>query len=162
MEFAMKNLTAGQLNAIVKKLGGEEGALRFLGTTVLVKFVTNFEHLNVFLVICNKTAYLVSWEHEACQFGYLCSCCMQDSHRMDIKHWIQSQKGKFDGKVRWCSHSGGNTLTSGDDMQNMYSHLDGDLFCAGSAEADLALVKGFIHAEAERQIAQGKITLKAS
>jgi len=30
MDFASKNLTAGQLNAIVKKLGGEEGALRFL------------------------------------------------------------------------------------------------------------------------------------
>src|SRR3989344_802316 len=28
--FAMQNLTAGQLNAIVKKLGGEEGAVRFL------------------------------------------------------------------------------------------------------------------------------------
>ncbi|MFA6278757.1 MAG: hypothetical protein WCS97_01940 [Candidatus Paceibacterota bacterium] len=30
MDFASKNLTAGQLNAIVKKLGGEEMALRFL------------------------------------------------------------------------------------------------------------------------------------
>lgn len=30
MEFAMKNLTAGQLNAIVKKLGGAEAALSFL------------------------------------------------------------------------------------------------------------------------------------
>lgn len=29
-EFASSNLTAGQLNAIVKNLGGEEGALRFL------------------------------------------------------------------------------------------------------------------------------------
>jgi hypothetical protein len=29
-EFAMADLTGGQLNAIVKKLGGHEGALRFL------------------------------------------------------------------------------------------------------------------------------------
>lgn len=31
MNFAAKNLTLGQLNAIVKKLGGEEEALHFLG-----------------------------------------------------------------------------------------------------------------------------------
>ena len=30
MSFASQNLTAGQLNAIVKKLGGEDGAMRFL------------------------------------------------------------------------------------------------------------------------------------
>ena len=30
MDFASSNLTAGQLNAIVKKLGGEEGVQRFL------------------------------------------------------------------------------------------------------------------------------------
>lgn len=30
MSFASANLTMGQLNAIIKKLGGEEGALRFL------------------------------------------------------------------------------------------------------------------------------------
>ena len=30
MDFASQNLTAGQLNAIVKKLGGEEAAKRFL------------------------------------------------------------------------------------------------------------------------------------
>ena len=30
MDFASQNLTAGQLNAIVKNLGGEEGALKFL------------------------------------------------------------------------------------------------------------------------------------
>lgn len=30
MDFASQNLTAGQLNAIVKILGGEEGALKFL------------------------------------------------------------------------------------------------------------------------------------
>ena len=30
MDFASQNLTAGQLNAIVKKLGGEQDALRFL------------------------------------------------------------------------------------------------------------------------------------
>lgn len=37
-EFASANLTAGQLNAIVKKLGGHEGALRFLrGETLVTK-----------------------------------------------------------------------------------------------------------------------------
>ena len=30
MNFASQNLTAGQLNAIVKKLGGEDGVMRFL------------------------------------------------------------------------------------------------------------------------------------
>ncbi|MDE2021753.1 MAG: hypothetical protein KGI71_02415 [Patescibacteria group bacterium] len=36
MDFASQNLTAGQLNAIVKKLGGEEGALKFLRGELLV------------------------------------------------------------------------------------------------------------------------------
>lgn len=36
MDFASANLTAGQLNAIVKKLGGEEGAMRFLRGELLV------------------------------------------------------------------------------------------------------------------------------
>jgi hypothetical protein len=38
-EFASANLTAGQLNAIVKKLGGEEGALRFLRGEAVVNAV---------------------------------------------------------------------------------------------------------------------------
>ena len=38
MDFASQDMTIGQLNAIVKKLGGEEGALRFLrGETVVVR-----------------------------------------------------------------------------------------------------------------------------
>jgi hypothetical protein len=36
MDFASQNLTAGQLNAIVKKLGGEEGALKFLRDELVV------------------------------------------------------------------------------------------------------------------------------
>jgi len=36
-EFAAANLTVGQINAIVKKLGGEEGALRFLRDELVVK-----------------------------------------------------------------------------------------------------------------------------
>ena len=36
MDFASQNLTAGQLNAIVKKLGGEQDALRFLRGELLV------------------------------------------------------------------------------------------------------------------------------
>jgi hypothetical protein len=36
MTFASQNLTAGQLNAIVKKLGGEQGALRFLADETIV------------------------------------------------------------------------------------------------------------------------------
>lgn len=37
-EFASSNLTVGQLNAVVKKLGGHEGALQFLrGETLVVK-----------------------------------------------------------------------------------------------------------------------------
>lgn len=44
MEFAAKNLTMGQMNAIVKMLGGEEGALRFLAgnVEVIVKSVLDF------------------------------------------------------------------------------------------------------------------------
>jgi hypothetical protein len=37
MEFASQNLTAGQLNAIVKKLGGEDEARRFLRGELVVK-----------------------------------------------------------------------------------------------------------------------------
>lgn len=40
MDFASQNLTAGQLNAIVKKLGGEEGALRFLRDELTVGVAT--------------------------------------------------------------------------------------------------------------------------
>lgn len=36
-EFASANLTVGQINAIVKKLGGEEEALRFLRGELMVK-----------------------------------------------------------------------------------------------------------------------------
>jgi len=36
MTFASQNLTAGQLNAIVKKLGGEKGAMRFLAGELIV------------------------------------------------------------------------------------------------------------------------------
>ena len=36
MDFASQNLTAGQLNAIVKKLGGEQDALRFLRGELVV------------------------------------------------------------------------------------------------------------------------------
>lgn len=37
MNFASQNLTAGQLNAIVKNLGGEEGALKFLRGELIVQ-----------------------------------------------------------------------------------------------------------------------------
>ena len=37
MDFASQNLTAGQLNAIVKNLGGEEGALKFLRGELVVQ-----------------------------------------------------------------------------------------------------------------------------
>jgi hypothetical protein len=43
MDFASRNLTAGQLNAIVKKLGGEKGALRFLRGELLVSAVKPIE-----------------------------------------------------------------------------------------------------------------------
>jgi hypothetical protein len=42
-KFASANLTAGQLNAIVKNLGGEEGAIRFLRGEMVVKPVTPSE-----------------------------------------------------------------------------------------------------------------------
>jgi hypothetical protein len=37
MDFASQNLTAGQLNAIVKNLGGEDGALKFLRGELVVQ-----------------------------------------------------------------------------------------------------------------------------
>ena len=37
MDFASQNLTAGQLNAIVKNLGGEEGALKFLRGELIIQ-----------------------------------------------------------------------------------------------------------------------------
>lgn len=40
MDFASQNLTAGQLNAIVKKLGGEDGAMRFLRGEIVVAVPT--------------------------------------------------------------------------------------------------------------------------
>ncbi len=42
MEFASQNFTAGQLNAIVKGLGGEEGAHEFLRGELTVKSSFNF------------------------------------------------------------------------------------------------------------------------
>ena len=43
MEFASQNLTAGQLNAIVKNLGGEEGALKFLRGELVVQLAVILE-----------------------------------------------------------------------------------------------------------------------
>lgn len=40
MDFVSHNLTAGQLNAIVKKLGGEEAAIRFLRGELTVSAAT--------------------------------------------------------------------------------------------------------------------------
>lgn len=37
MDFASQNLTVGQLNAIVKNLGGEEGALKFLRGELVIQ-----------------------------------------------------------------------------------------------------------------------------
>lgn len=37
IDFASQNLTAGQLNAIVKNLGGEEGALKFLRGELVIQ-----------------------------------------------------------------------------------------------------------------------------
>jgi len=72
--FAMQNLTAGQLNAIVKKLGGEEGALKLLrdelviseavakkllerlSTTIVVPAVTQFIAADNFIVDTSKSA----------------------------------------------------------------------------------------------------------
>jgi len=42
-EFASAGLTAGQLNAIVKKLGGEDGAMRFLRGEIVVAVPTPHE-----------------------------------------------------------------------------------------------------------------------
>jgi len=46
-EFASADLTVGQLNAIVKKLGGHEGALRFLrGETLIAETVKKWRENN--------------------------------------------------------------------------------------------------------------------
>ncbi len=72
--FAMQNLTAGQLNAIVKKLGGEEGAKRLLrgelvisesvakklferlSTTIALPAVVNFTASEHFIIDTSKNA----------------------------------------------------------------------------------------------------------
>lgn len=43
MDFASQNLTAGQLNAIVKKLGGKDGAMRLLRGEIVVSVPTHPE-----------------------------------------------------------------------------------------------------------------------
>ena len=48
-EFAMKNLTGGQLNAIVKKLGGEEGAMAFLRGEFIINDTSKCKEKDGFL-----------------------------------------------------------------------------------------------------------------
>jgi hypothetical protein len=51
MDFTSKNLTAGQLNAIVQKLGGEEGAMRFLRGELLVRCAKDIKNFPLWKTI---------------------------------------------------------------------------------------------------------------
>ncbi len=125
-----------------------------------VTFVTTYlgMHLNVFLVVLNRVGYLICWEPETMEFGYMCPCCMYPEHREAIAYAVELglHKGEFDGKVRWCCHK--EHTQYGDSLGNDYSSLNGELFCSGNAEVDLAEMKEQIQAEAERQLALGNIT----
>lgn len=62
-EFAMKNLTAGQLNAIVKKLGGEEGALKLLRDELVISEVVTkklLERLSTTVVVPAMTQFIAT------------------------------------------------------------------------------------------------------
>lgn len=121
-------------------------------------------HLNIFFVILNRVAYLICWMPEKMEFGYMCPCCMFSSHRKAIARAVEDGLANdlFDGKVRWCSHhthgmEGSFVDDYGDRLGRDYSHLDGELFCAGNAEVDLVEMGRAIHIEAERQIVAGNI-----
>jgi len=103
--------------------------------------------LSVFLVIVNQVAYVLNYEIGTREFGFLCPCCMSDRNRRDIANAIYRSKDLFAGKVRWCCHKGDTTY--GDNI--VESYLKPIEFCAGSANADLADAKPFIHMEADKE-----------
>ena len=101
--------------------------------------------LSMFLIIVNRQAYLVNYDSEKKDFGFMCPCCVIDSQRKNIADAVQSalDNNLFDGKVRWCCHKSDSDY--GDHLNTTYSHLRQELFCSGSANADLAEVKNLIH-----------------
>lgn len=116
-------------------------------------------HLNVFLVIYNRLAYLVCWQPETQEFGYMCPCCMDSTHRSAIMRAVYAETGNYDGKVRWCCHK--SDSNHGDHLEG-YKPLVAYMFCAGSANSDLVEMKTMIHEEASRQLSAGVIQLWAS
>lgn len=68
-EFSSSDLTAGQLNAIVKKLGGRDGALKFLRDDVIIK-ASNL--LRVAEVAVSATNRFVASDHiKAANVGWM-------------------------------------------------------------------------------------------
>jgi hypothetical protein len=120
-------------------------------------FVTTYPeiHRDIFLVILNRIAYLISWMLDTQEFSHLCPCCMYDTDREAVANVIRLARGQFDGRVRWCCHK--ENMDYGDTIGTDYPPLDGNLFCVGNAEENLVGMKDEIQAEAEHQRAIGKI-----
>ncbi len=74
MDFASQNLTAGQLNAIVKKLGGEEGAMRFLRDEIVVKVAertfTTWRTLKLGTGLTTASDFRMALNKANCQIGH--------------------------------------------------------------------------------------------
>lgn len=69
-EFASANLTAGQLNAIVKKLGGHDEALKFLRDDVVIKVSDLLKRVST--VSVRATNRFVASDHiQSANIGYM-------------------------------------------------------------------------------------------
>ena len=125
----------------------------------MIKFVTTYHgmHLNVFLVVDQDQAYLLCYEHETDEFGYMCPCCMNDSHRRAIMDTVSEaiRDGNVKGTVLWCSHKK-DSPHLGENLGH-YAPLEQRMFKGGSAKGISAETKALIREEALRQVAVGAI-----
>lgn len=103
----------------------------------MVKFVTSYKgmRLMAFLVADEeKRGWLVNYQIEDDDFGYMCPCCMFPEHRRAIAEAVKAalRDGIIQGKVRWCCHQ--NTTDYGDRLENAsFAPLNEVAFCAGDA-----------------------------
>lgn len=103
----------------------------------MIQFITTFHamHLNVFLIVDQCAAYLVCYEHETSEFGYMCPCCMTKENKEAIMNAVKAaiHNGSITEKITWCSYKGyspdlGNSINE-DDLP-----LKQGYFVGGSAE----------------------------
>ena len=107
-----------------------------------VKFVTSYHgmHMNTYLVVENGQAFLLCYEHEKDQFGFMCPCCMFPEHRQAITEAVSQglREDAFTGKVIWCCHQSdapeyGNHLASHDFNKDLFT---GDSLMANRLSAE--------------------------